>query len=873
MPYWIDSTLLTTPAFLWVYIVLGVPLALAALPRADLRDVPLVLMTGFALGSGALTVLMFILGSFGAPLLTRGNVLAGLIAINILTLIFLFFLSRKKEAKKAIFSQSEIADSNKRAAFWSLFLEKGVGYGAAPREKNPLTVGEGLLLAMIVVAVAIRWVVVAYWPFTAYDALWVYGYEGRLYFLEGFIPDYIGYYPQYLPLQFTFGQLIAGEINDSAARAVIPLLHIGSILAAYTLGARNFNRRTGIFLAGLWALYPAVGEWSRMGDLEIPLTFLITGTATFFFMAWHGERPRHYAALAGVLYGLALWTKPTAGAFALGVILLNAIELVRVRFSWSDYRLRFVVSLVTALACAPLGGAWYLRNIAVGHSPVDFPPVYWHSLAERGGGQMLWYVLAVTVLLAFIYLAQQEKPQTALTVGGYALLLVGILPSATARFWSVPLESPLLFLFPSLDGLPRLGWFEGVCILVGGGMLGWALWRYWRARHGLAPTDGVVTKTAWMVAATIPYFIVFWWLYSYHYRLAFAIVPLMALPTAVILAHWFPGAAVRGWRVPQRAAFTTVIFLLALPGMLLPLRDKFLGWDYLWSGELDSDVAKRTSGNDALMWMVDGFQIYERENGETPVVSAPGVQRLPFFFPTADIDIDTAPTRLNQLDGVTYFVDSHPDGTGAYEQTGVPLQNNQVLSALGRNDILRRAWWRDDGIFRYEIYELNPAERFVPKAPLAALDDEVIFGDFARFIGHEVSSSTFQIGQRRTVKLYWQVLDEADRDYITYIHLRDRDDNLQQAWDGPVARTEDGRYYTTLVWEPGEYIVDERLLQLTNFDAPVDDGYSIVIGLYDLVSGERVRVTRNDEDIGDGFRLPEEITVIEPAPDGDGSDG
>ncbi|MEO1440885.1 MAG: hypothetical protein AAFV33_10805, partial [Chloroflexota bacterium] len=291
-----------------------------------------------------------------------------------------------------------------------------------------------------------------------------------------------------------------------------------------------------------------------------------------------------------------------------------------------------------------------------------------------------------------------------------------------------------------------------------------------------------------------------------------------------------------------------------------------------WSGELDSDVAKRTSGNDALMWMVDGFQIYERENGETPVVSAPGVQRLPFFFPTADIDIEMAPTRLNQLEGVTYFVDSHPDGTGAYEQTGVPLQNNQVLSALGRNDILRRAWWRDDGIFRYEIYELNLAERFVPKAPLAALDDEVIFGGFARFIGHEVSSSTFQIGQRRTVKLYWEVLDEADRDYITYIHLRDRDDNLQQAWDGPVARTEDGRYYTTLVWEPGEYIVDERLLQLTNFDAPVDSGYSIVIGLYDLVSGERVRVTQNGDDIGDGFRLPEEITVIEPAPDGDGSD-
>lgn len=818
MPYWVTSTLAAMPFFLWVYVALGVPLALIALPRADWRDKPLVLTTGFALGAGTLTVVMFGLGSFERVWLTRAIVLVALGLLTVGALAGAFYKARR----------------------------------TSPVPPTPIARFSGierLLLGLLVVAVLIRIWVTAYWAFSAYDALWVYGYEGRLYFLKGYIPHSIGYYPQFLPLQYTFGQLMVGQISDSAARAVLPLLHVGSILAAYTLGARNFNRRVGLFLAGLWAFYPAVAAWARMGDLEIPLTFLSTLSATFFFMAWRNERPTHYALLGGIIYGFALFTKPTAGAFALGVAFINGVALVGARGQWAAYVPKLRVSVLMAVACAPVGGAWYLRNLALGHRAVDFPPMFWHSLAERGGGQLLWWVLIGALCTLYLTLHQRRRFGSAWVA--LTLIGLGVLPSTLARFvGDVP--AWMLWIYPSLEGLPRLGIFEW--LLVAGGTAGLV--------RALAPPiheqlggahRADLTALFWMLGAALPYFMVYFWRYSYHYRLSFAIVPLLAAPVAYLLANWREPARVPRW------ALHLGVMLAALPAIVLPIYDINLGWRYLWSGTLADDNAKIESGNEALMWMVQGFQIYEQENGAPPIIAAPGVQRLPFFFPLADIRQD-APTRLEALEGVTYFVDSHPDGSGMYEH--VPILQNQVLSALGRTDIMRKAWWKDDGIFRYEIYELNLENRFIDYTPLGAVQDEVIFGGFARFKGHELGSDVFQVGERRVLKLFWEVLDTPTADYMTFIHLRDADGNLQMAWDGPVGLTEDGRYYTTLVWETGEFITDERLMRLTNEDTPPADGYTLTIGLYDLATQQRVPVTVNGEHFGEEYTLDEEITVI-----------
>src|SRR5690606_29863163 len=102
-------------------------------------------------------------------------------------------------------------------------------------------------------------------------------------------------------------------------------------------------------------------------------------------------------------------------------------------------------------------------------------------------------------------------------------------------------------------------------------------------------------------------------------------------------------------------------------------------------------------------------------------------------------------------------------------------------------------------------------------------------------------------------------------DYMIYVHLQDSDGNVQATWDGPVARSANGqRYYTTLVWEPGETIRDERNMRLTDQDPPLGDGYSIVIGFYNVVTGERVPVTVDGEPAGEGYALDEPIRVVAP---------
>ncbi len=816
MPYWMQSTLAATPAFVWIFFGLGLPWALALLPRRDWRDRPLVLCVAFAFGPALLTAWMFLLSAFGPPgqpALQLEPVLGGTFALALAGAALAF---RKR---RPVPEPSE-------------------------RSSRPLAFDEKLLLLLTGAALVVRWFGIAYWPFTAYDALWVYGYEGRLYALLGHIPDTIGYYPQFLPLLFTYGQLAAGGIDDHAARAVIIFLHTGAILAVYVLGSRLFNRRAGIFAAAIWALYPHVGEWSRFGDLEIPVTFTFTASAAFFLMAWLGQEPRRrYALIAGLLFGVAMWTKPTAGAFVWGVLLLLALDLVRVRFDLRGWWPRFEVALIVGLACLPLGAVWYLRNLLLGHPPLVLPPAFWQTMAQQSGSEFGWPLLGLLVLMGWLYFGSRERPPVPAGVVGLGFVLLGLLPSIIQPHRMTPLE-----------------W---LALATGAAILSVTLGRYARARWS-AGRWRAASIIGWALALAFPYFITWFFSYSYHYRLSFAIVPLMLLPTAVILAHWIrPEAFASGGK---RALLALAIIALSVPGIVIPLYDPYAGWDWLWSDKLPDDVARYQSGNEALMNVVAGLEVYLANEDEPLVVVAPGVKRLPFFFPLEDIRTEVAPTRLEELEGVVYFVDSAPEGVGAYEQT--PVRENQVISALRRSEVMRLAWGRDDGIFRYQVYELYPEKRFERPSVHAPANGDVVFGEFARFLGHDIGGREFWLGRRLIMHLYWEVLAPVPEDYMIYIHLRDRDGNVQATWDGPVARSPDGQiYYSTLVWEPGEFISDERTLRLPDDSlAPPGDGYSIVIGMYDILTGERVPVTIDGEPAGEGYTLSEPIEVLAEPP-------
>jgi hypothetical protein len=808
MLYWLNDTLAAAPAFLAVFVGLGIPWALAITPRRDWSRRVQVAAVALLAAPALLTAWMFVLGMFGA--LRLEATLLGALVIGV--------------------AGAALAWRKRRPA-------------KAPSPGTRLAADEWLLIVLIGAALVVRAWVTAWWNFTAYDALWVYGYQGRLYALLGQIPAEIGYYPPFMALQYAFGQLAMGSIDDHAARAGLMLLHFGAILAVYVLGARLFNsRRVGIAAAALWALYPHVGEWSRAGDLEIPLAFAFALASTFWLLAWIGEQPRRaYALLAGLALGVGLWIKPTMGAFILGVALMLLLDGVRIRFVWRDWRPRLELALIAGTACLPLGGAWYVRNLLLGHNPVDFPPGFWQSLAARSGAEFGWLILALAVLLATIYLRRgAARPNGLLVAAGVGLLALGLLPS-----WR---------------GSARIMALEWLALASGAVLLAWAFWRAF-ARHLSESARVDLGKIGWVWALGAPYFVVWFYAYSYHYRLSFAIVPLLLLPTAYLLAKLLTPPR----RALVRAVYLAALMLVALPGVVSAVYDPFIGWTYLWSDAYPDDDSRYRSGNAALMNVVDGLRVWVNDHpGETLRATAPGVDRLPFFFPLHDIRTDATPTRLDELDDVTYFVYGLPETRSAYE--GVPFLTNQVIGALGRTDIMRRAWGMDDGIFRYDVYELQLDQRFTETTPNGIAPDLVEFGGFARYIGYDISGLEFWEDRRLVFKLYWEVLAPPPADYSILIHLRDADGSLIASWDGPAFRTETS-YYSTLMWQPGERIIDERWLELSGEALrSVGQGYELVIGFYDAATQASVPVTMNGAAHGEDYMIENRIVILAQPP-------
>jgi 4-amino-4-deoxy-L-arabinose transferase-like glycosyltransferase len=844
IPYWLEPLITLFPALCLMFLGVGVPWALAVLPRADWRRPLLVLAVAIPLGAMLTTTALFPVATFSR--LTRESVLIAACAaalIGVLAILVSGIVSRND-------GSTEQSD------------ERSVAF-------RP-TVIDILLIAVIALSVLIRFVNTAYWSYTTYDEFWVYGYNAKIFTTTGAIPATMGYYPQNVPLAYTFMQVLWGGVNDHAARTVVPVFALGSILITYAFGAKLFSPRVGLIAAAVWALYPQHAAWSQFGDLEVPVTLYFTGTAMFTVLAisdrlstrlsdrmsGNGTSWR-YAVLAGLMLGGALWTKPTAGSLIWSILLIafvmvaaNAAAWIKhKRIVWHEIRPVMLIAVILAVG-APIGGMWYIRNVLFGLDPLVLPAGYWQDEAARSGQEFGWIILILFALVVYLII---NRTRIVAAVAGFALVLVGTLPSAFGG--RVPtiyeLGSALIgAIVPTIKPY-RLTLVDYAIIAIGIGLILYAaLPHLRRVRH----------RERWLLigAFIAPYWITWFWSYSYHYRLSFAIVPLQILVLAVLLARIKFSVS----PVFVRFAAAILIIALALPGLWAGTSS----FQYIAMNNLPDEDARYAVSNPALWELVTFFRQRKAELGRELVIVAPGEQRLPFFFPEDRISTEEFPTLLDEIAHIDYYVDSSTSHRlYLYRDQFV---NNQIITSRTRDTAMRRVLAVDDGNFRYFVYQPLNEQRFAEVSPNAKLNLQL--GDSITLIGADLSTGETYPGGTIFLTLYWRTDAPIPQNYSVFIHLWDAENQkLIQAWGGePISsafsvwQNVPGEHfsqpYPTSLWQPGEIVRDEWKFYIAN-DAP-RGRYDLRVGLFDPLNNTdstqaRLPVTENGEIIGDSVYI------------------
>ena len=821
---WIEAALPGLLPCLWVYAGLGLPWAFAAAPRRDWQSRPLIAALALALGPAWLTAWMLALGLLGAqldqPMLTTAWIMPGSLVISLLGIGLAW--RRRQPAP-------------------------------TPSRNTALAADEKLIIALIIIALALRWLHTAYFPFTAYDALWVFGYQGRLFALEGMIPNSIDYYPPFLSLQFAFVQILTGAINDHAARMILPFMHIGGILAAYLLGQRLLNRRVGLIVAALWSLHPFVGQWSFRGDLELTLSFTFTLAALFLLEAWRESedplRRRHNAILAGIMLGIALFTKPTAGAFIWGLLLLIAFELLRARGDIRRCLPRLQVALWTGLACLPLGAVWYARNILLGHEAVTLPKAVWLTRALRSGDYLApLLLLAALVILLLMLRRGIGNRQRAMGMAGLLMMLAGALAS-NATLFPARVDPPASYIQP----------VELLMMLAGLGLAAIGL------RPALTtPLSGNARRelklAIWALLLAMPYFLTYFFSYSYHYRLGFAILPLLCLPSAMLIARILPSERIAAWRASWRRAYLALLALLCLPGLVAVTSD--VNWSSIWllRDDLPGDFEKYQHYNPSLMQVVAGLRAYSEETDSEPVVFAPGEERLPFFFPRMRIH-DGLLSSLDELEelGATHVVYG-AKAREAYQDAGLDPARTQLIAALGRRDLFEKTRSHYQGVFSYELYEIgdHEARRQLPQRFAMRQEqlDTVVFGGQLQLFADGLYPPLIFKDMPITFEPAWRALQPMSRDYQFVLQVRYPSGEYAHDWRFVSSPHRQGAYQTSL-WSVGEIVNDVQVVVLPRAVDLDDSGFTFWLGVWDAADQAYLPLTVNDIPSADPFhRLP-----------------
>jgi 4-amino-4-deoxy-L-arabinose transferase-like glycosyltransferase len=132
-----------------------------------------------------------------------------------------------------------------------------------------------------------------------------------------------------------------------------------------------------------------------------------------------------------------------------------------------------------------------------------------------------------------------------------------------------------------------------------------------------------------------------------------------------------------------------------------------------------------------------------------------------------------------------------------------------------------------------------------PSHPAAAR-----LGDVAELLGYDLETAESRPGGTLRLVLYWRALQSTDISFTVFVHLVDSQGRSVGQQDTLPA----GGTAPTVTWLPGEIIVD--LHELTVRPEAIPGEYTIIIGLYDAVTGARLPAyDAAGQPMGDSLRL------------------
>jgi hypothetical protein len=114
-------------------------------------------------------------------------------------------------------------------------------------------------------------------------------------------------------------------------------------------------------------------------------------------------------------------------------------------------------------------------------------------------------------------------------------------------------------------------------------------------------------------------------------------------------------------------------------------------------------------------------------------------------------------------------------------------------------------------------------------------------GEGIELVEAQLAPATAEPGTAATIHLRWQIRQDIDREYVTFVHLGEPTRQpLAQADGAPL-----NGYYPTYLWARGEVFGDEYELLVP--EGLADGRYPIHIGLYDPTTGARLPLSQNNQ--------------------------